>query len=313
MPERTSELELEKISEMEKTSEERERGLFGSLTPNRITLLRIFLLPLPCALLFLEGYLAKIFSVSLGSLLGFTDYLDGVIARKQKRVTTLGSLLDPVADKIFVTVVYLTLVYLKYFPYLPVALLLSREILVALLRSWFPEELKVINLARWKTFFQMSLAGAAIIISLFDRGYLPFLHYLLWGLALFSYLSAFPYFYRVKIALFRTKIEPLIVGKSLLSLSFSVSLLFIFPYAGKLFWIIQIALSFYFFRKGLARTSPLHAQEESLLIILLLFLVSLEMILSGRPFYSLFGILIFSLYRDGLKSLKIMWEILRLK
>ena len=307
MSERASELEIEKISEKE------EKGFWHSLTPNRITLFRIFLLPLPCALLFLEGYLAKIFSVSLGSLLGFTDYLDGVIARRQKRVTTLGSLLDPVADKIFVTVVYLTLVYLQYFPYLPVALLLSREILVALLRSWFPEETKVVNLARWKTFFQMSVAGLAIIISLIDKAYLSLTGYLLWGLCLFSYISALPYFYRVKKALSRTKIEPLILGKSFLSLSFSLSLLLIFPYAGKLFWIVQVALSFYFFRKGLARTSPLHAQQESLLILLLLFFVSLEAFYSERIFYSLFGVLFFSLYRDGLKSLKLMWEILRLK
>ncbi len=180
------------------------------------------------------------------------------------------------ADKIFVTVVYLTLVYLGYFPYLPVVLLLSREILVAFLRSWFPEELKVVNIARWKTFFQMSLAGIAIIITLFEKNYLWVIHYGLYGLVFFSYLSALPYFYRVKKALSRIKIEPLIWGKSLLSLSFNLSLLLIFPYSGTLFWIIQISLSFYFFRKGLARTSPLHAQEESLLIILLLFLLPLK-------------------------------------
>lgn len=308
MSEGASELKLEKVS-----GKEERKGLLNSLTPNRITLLRIFLLPLPCALLFLEGYLAKIFSVSLGSLLGFTDYIDGVLARRQKRVTTIGSLLDPVADKIFVTVVYLTLVYLGYFPYFPVALMLSREILVSFLRSWFPEEMKVVNLARWKTFLVMSLAGSAVLVSIFKKDFLFLFQYLLYGLALFSYLSAFPYFYRVKKALSRTKIEPLLWGKSLLSLVFSITLLFIFPYSGRLFWIIQVSLSFYFFRKGLARTSPLHAQQESLLIVFLLFSISFESLLSGRLLYSLFGVLIFSLYRDGLKSLKIMWEILRLK
>lgn len=290
-----------------------EKGFLRRITPNRITLLRIFLLPLPCALLFLEGYLAKLFSLGLGSLLGFTDYVDGVLARRQKRITTLGALLDPVADKIFVTVVYLTLVFLGYFPFAPVALLLSREILIALLRSWFPEELRVVNVARWKTFLQMALAGLAILLSILGKDHLRIIHYPLWGLAIFSYLSALPYFYRVKRALKRTRLEPLVWGKSLLSLSFSLTLLMVFPFSGKLFWIIQLALSFYFFRKGLAKASPLHAQEESILILLVLLGISGEAFMTGKPYYSLWLALGFSLYRDGIKSLKLMWEILRLR
>lgn len=298
---------------VEISTEHKDKGLFKELTPNRITLLRIFLLPLPCALLFLEGYLAKLFSLGLGSLLGFTDYVDGVLARKQRRITTLGSMLDPVADKIFITVVYLTLVYLGYFPFTPVALLLSREILVALLRSWFPEETKVINLARWKTAFQMSLAGLSVLISLVDRDYLRVVEIALWGLVAFSFLSALPYFYRVKRALLRTKIEPLLLAKSLLSLFYNLGLLLSFPMTGKFFFVIQIALSFYFFRKGLARTSPLHAQEESLLIMGILSAMVFEMLHRGGLFYSLFFVLVFSLYRDGARSFKLIWEILRLK
>lgn len=292
---------------------EDKRGFLDKLSPNRITLLRIFLLPLPVALLFLEGYLAKCFSVGLGSLLGITDYIDGLLARRRKQITPIGALLDPVADKIFVTVLYLTLVYLQYFPFAPVAILLSREIIVALLRSLFPEELRVVALARFKTFFQMSLAGLAIILSLVNKDFLLAIDYLLWFLAIFSYLSAFPYFLRVKRALSRTKIEPFILTKSLLSLSFNLTLIVIFPLSGSLFWIILLTLSFYFFRKGLAKSSPLHAQEESLFIFLLLAFLSLELYLKKSLFYSLLGILFFSFYRDGLKSVKLMWEILRLK
>lgn len=304
----------EEVKELEVKGEPLEKeGLLKEITPNRITLLRIFLLPLPCALLFLEGYLAKLFSLGLGSLLGFTDYVDGVLARKQRKITTFGAMLDPVADKIFVTVVYLTLVYLEYIPFLPVALLISRELLVANLRSWFPEETKVVNLARWKTGLQMVLAGLAIVLSILDRSYLKVLHYALWGLAFFSYFSAFPYFYRVKRAFRRTQTEPLLFAKSLLSLAFGLTLLFVFPYVERLFFIIQFALSLYFLRKGLARTSPLHAQEESLLIIGLLLGMAFEALLKGELFYSLLLVLAFSLYRDGVKSFKLVWEILRLK
>ncbi|MFN3921415.1 MAG: hypothetical protein ACK4K4_03340, partial [Caldimicrobium sp.] len=101
--------------------------------------------------------------------------------------------------------------------------------------------------------------------------------------------------------------------KSFLSLSFNLVLLLVFPYSGSLFWIIPFALSFYFFRKGLAKSSPLHAQEESFFILLLLGFLCLELYFRGNLFYSLIGVLLFSFYRDGLKSVKLMWEILKLK
>lgn len=283
------------------------------VSPNFITLLRIFLLPLPCALLFIESYLAKVFSLGLGSILGFTDYVDGVLARRQKKVTRIGAMLDPVADKIFVTVVYLSLVYLGYFPFAQVALLISRELLVSFLRSWFTEDLRVINIARYKTAFQMILAGLAIGLSLIKPELIVYIHYALWLLVVFSWVSAIPYFYRVKRAFSRTKLDPLLFAKSLLSLALGLTLLIIFPLSGPLFPIIQVALSFYFFRKGLARTSPLLAQQESLLILGLLILIAIEINFWQRVFYSLFLVLLFSLYRDGLRSLKLVWEILRLK
>ncbi|MFN3406932.1 MAG: CDP-alcohol phosphatidyltransferase family protein [Caldimicrobium sp.] len=306
-----SKIEIE--SSCKDSFKENPKGIIEKISPNKITLFRIFLLPLPVALLFLEGYLAKVFSLGLGSLLGATDYIDGFLARKRKQITPLGALLDPVADKIFVTVVFLTLVYLNYFPFVPVALLLSREIFVALFRSLFPEEMRVVNIARFKTFFQMSLAGLAILISILKKELLFLTHYLLWFVAIFSYLSAFPYFYRVRKALKNIDIGNLLLTKSFLSLLFNLTLLIVFPIAEKLFWIIILALSFYFFRKGLAKSSPLHAQEESFIILLLLFFMSLEIFFKGSLFFSLWGVLFFSLYRDGIKSFRLMWEILTLK
>ncbi len=303
--------EIKKIEAVR--GKESEEGFLSKINPNRITLLRIFLLPLPVALLFLEGYIAKLCSLGLGSLLGVTDYLDGLLARRRKQITPIGALLDPVADKIFVTVLYLTLVYLNYFSFAPVALLLSREIIVAWLRSWFPEAMRVAEIARFKTFFQMSLAGLTIALSLVSIEFLEFINYFLWALAIFSYISAVPYFYRVKRALMRTKIEPLRGAKSLLSLTYNLTLLAIFPFTGAFFWVVPLSLSFYFFRKGLAKSSPLHAQEESLFILLLFIMLSLEWSLKGTLFYSLMPVLFFSLYRDGLKSIKLMWEILTLK
>ncbi len=283
------------------------------ITPNKLTILRIFLLPLPCALLMLSSSGAKVAAVSIGSLLGVTDYFDGVLARKYKKITPLGTLLDPVADKIFVTSVYLTLVYLKYFPFLPVALLIIREIIVSFLRSWFPEETKVIRITRLKTLFQMSFAGLAILIKIYLLPYFHLTLYFLWFLVFFSYFSAIPYFYRVFKAVKKFKKNLKHFFYSFSFLGYPLFLIFTFPFTGKLFWINILALNFYIFRKGLAKSCPELAQKETLFVFFIMFVTLFELIYFQRLLFSMWIILIFSLLRDGIKSLKFMWKVLILQ
>jgi CDP-diacylglycerol--glycerol-3-phosphate 3-phosphatidyltransferase len=282
------------------------------VTPNRLTLLRILLLPLPCALLFLESCSAKIAALSLGSLLGITDYLDGVLARKTRKLSPVGALLDPVADKIFITAVYFTLVYLNYFSFLPVAIILSREVLVSHLRSWFPEETRVIPITKLKTAFQMSIAGIAVIIKTYFPEYVKVIDYFLWFLAFFSFFSALPYFYRVSKHLKKMKSSLSRFFYSSLSLFYPLTLIITFPFAGRLFWINVLALSFYFFKKGLARSSPKLAQKESLLMLFVLSGVLLEYLMVKHLEFSLWGVFAFSLFRDGIRTLETMWNILKL-
>ncbi|RKX60410.1 MAG: CDP-diacylglycerol--glycerol-3-phosphate 3-phosphatidyltransferase [Thermodesulfobacteriota bacterium] len=279
--------------------------------PNKITLLRIFLLPLPCALLFLESYSAKLTALGLGSLLGVTDYLDGVIARKYRKITPIGTLLDPIADKIFVTGVYLTLVYLNYFNFIPVFLIILREIFISYLRSWFTEEMKVAKIAKIKTVFQMSIAGFAVLLNLYFSFYFSYINYLLWGIVIFSYLSAIPYFYRVYKAIRKFKYSLKSFFISFYSLLYPLLLLITFPLAKNLFFINILGLCFYFFKKGLAKASPTWAHKESWFILAILIFVIFEYFYLKHLYFSLWGILLFSLYRDGFKSLKIMWNILR--
>ncbi|HEA83868.1 MAG TPA: CDP-alcohol phosphatidyltransferase family protein, partial [Thermodesulfobacterium geofontis] len=141
------------------------------ITPNRLTLLRIFLLPFPCILLLSGSYSGKLCALITGFLLGITDYLDGILARKYKKITSIGTILDPIADKIFVTSIYLVLVYLNYFNFLPVFFIILREILVSFLRSWFPDKIKVSRIAKLKTLFQMSFAGFAVFFYLYFSSY----------------------------------------------------------------------------------------------------------------------------------------------
>ena len=71
--------------------------------PNKLTILRICMIPLFVAAYFLPFSWAPWVAVGIFVLAAFTDFLDGFIARKYHLVTDLGKLLDPIADKILVT------------------------------------------------------------------------------------------------------------------------------------------------------------------------------------------------------------------
>ncbi|WP_051920452.1 CDP-diacylglycerol--glycerol-3-phosphate 3-phosphatidyltransferase [Thermodesulfobacterium hydrogeniphilum] len=281
------------------------------ISPNFLTLLRILFLPFPCALLFLNSLSAKIIALFILSSLALTDYLDGILARKYKKVSSLGTILDPVADKIFVVSIYLTLVYLKYFAFWPVFFIILREILISYLRAWFPEETKVQKIAKLKTLLQMSLAILVIIFDIFFQKTFYFINYFLWFVAIFSYLSAFNYFYKVFKTIKKFKTNLGYFFESLYSLGYAVSLILIFPLAGNLFWINIIALCFFFFRKGLAKSSPKWAHKKSLIHLLIILGLILEFYFFKKLYFSLWSVLVFSFVTDGIRSLKLAWKILR--
>ncbi len=112
--------------------------------PNLLTLLRIFLVPLLVAALVQEG-----FSVTVGGTvvphellaLAFflaasaTDLLDGYLARRWKQVTTVGTLLDPIADKLLISAALISLVQVGVLRAYIAILIVSRELAVTGLRS----------------------------------------------------------------------------------------------------------------------------------------------------------------------------------
>ncbi len=287
--------------------------MLSIITPNRLTVLRIFLLPFPCLFLLSDSYFGKLTALIMGFLLGVTDYFDGVLARKYRKITYVGTILDPIADKIFVTSIYLSLVYLNYFNFFPVFLIILREVLVSFLRSWFPHKIKVSKITKLKTLFQMSFAGFTLFVYLHLYNYGYFINYLLWIIAIFSYISAFPYFLKVFniIKTFRKNLGKFF--RSLFSLFYPLSLLISFPLTGGLFWINIISLSFFFFKKGLVKSSPKWAYERAWMSFLMFLSFFLEYFYHKKLFFSLWGVLFLSILKDGLKSMKFMWRVLRLQ
>src|SRR5258706_11083914 len=109
--------------------------------PNLLTLLRIFFVPLlVAALLGHSDWLDLGFSQQTLALLIFlaaaaTDLLDGYLARRWRQITTVGMLLDPIADKLLISAALISLVDIHRLPAWMVILIIGREFAVSGLRS----------------------------------------------------------------------------------------------------------------------------------------------------------------------------------
>ena len=106
----------------------------------------------------------RIVAVVLALLAGLTDLLDGYLARKYHWISDFGALMDPLADKIFVTGTMLIAVEYRLIPAWIAIAVLFREFMVTGLRTLAARKQVVISADRWgklKTAMQMSMLGLA--------------------------------------------------------------------------------------------------------------------------------------------------------
>jgi CDP-diacylglycerol--glycerol-3-phosphate 3-phosphatidyltransferase len=133
---------------------------------NKITLLRITLIPLLLTFLVREGTTVdRWIALGIFLLASATDWLDGYLARSRGQVTVFGKLLDPVADKLLVTAALLPLVRDEVVSDWMAALLIGREFLVSGLRSVASTEGVVIpagTVGKWK--MGMSITAISFLI-----------------------------------------------------------------------------------------------------------------------------------------------------
>lgn len=103
--------------------------------PNALTLARIFLVPFLMVFLIAspEPWSYTAGAIFLAAV--FTDWLDGRIARRTRQVTTVGKLLDPIADKFLISAALISLVQVGRAPAWMVVLIVGRELLITGLRS----------------------------------------------------------------------------------------------------------------------------------------------------------------------------------
>ena len=137
--------------------------------PNMLTISRILAIPLVVATFYVAGDYARWFGCALFAAAGFTDWLDGHMARRWEQQSELGRFLDPIADKLLVSATLLMLTAtgrLSTQAVLPALVILCREILVSGLREYLAGlsvGVPVSRLAKWKTAIQMVAIGVLIV------------------------------------------------------------------------------------------------------------------------------------------------------
>lgn len=172
--------------------------------PNKITLFRIFLVPLILVFLISPSLWSCVIAAVIFGLAAITDWLDGHLARVTNQVTLLGKLLDPIADKLLVVAALIPLVELERVSAWIVVLIIGREFAVSGLR--IISSAQGIHIAAGATGKYKTVAEiVAILFLILDFNVI--FHYLgqigIWVAMALSVISAVDYF-----AQFWNKLDP---------------------------------------------------------------------------------------------------------
>jgi CDP-diacylglycerol--glycerol-3-phosphate 3-phosphatidyltransferase len=172
--------------------------------PNTLTLLRIFFVPLLVAVLVQEESTYSLFGLVLSNeavaLIIFlaaaaTDLLDGYLARRWNQITTVGMLLDPIADKLLISAAFISLVQVHLVPGWMAVLIIGREFAVSGLRSIAASEgytIQASELGKTKMVTQV-LAIALTLVGVSYPQVMPLAKAALWGTMVFALVSAADY------------------------------------------------------------------------------------------------------------------------
>lgn len=136
-------------------------------TANKLTILRIIMVPLFMAFLLVDNTVCHIIALITFIIASATDGIDGYIARHYNQITTFGKFMDPLADKMLTTSAFLVLLEHSRISSIAVMIVLAREFMVSGVRMLAVSDGKVIAasmLGKIKTVSQMIAIVAAIIL-----------------------------------------------------------------------------------------------------------------------------------------------------
>lgn len=139
--------------------------------PNKLTLIRMFLVPIYLALMLIEFPYHYIVALAVFAIASLTDMLDGKIARKNNLITVFGKLLDPLADKMLTTAALLAFMREGWCSIWIVMIVLTREFAVAGVRLIATAQGIVIPANYWgkaKTVSQMVFTIVIMLLAELD-------------------------------------------------------------------------------------------------------------------------------------------------
>lgn len=173
--------------------------------PNALTILRIFFVPLLVAALVQENVAVQLgafrvnkdwLALAIFLVAAATDLLDGYLARRWKQVTTIGTLLDPIADKLLISAALISLVQVRVLPGWMAILIIAREFAVSGLRSIAAAEgytIKASDLGKTKMLSQVIAISCMLLSIRYTALHLASM-ILMWIVVFFALLSAVSYF-----------------------------------------------------------------------------------------------------------------------
>ena len=163
--------------------------------PNKLTMLRVILVPIVMALLLLECNIAATILFAVASI---TDFLDGYIARKYNLVSSFGKIMDPLADKLLVFSVLVCFIQLDVVSTWVPMIIIAREFFVTCMRVVAVSKGKVMAASWWgkvKTNVQFfSLLFSLVLYKVYPLA----TSVILWIAAIFTVLSWIAYIFENK-------------------------------------------------------------------------------------------------------------------
>ncbi len=145
--------------------------------PNILTIMRLLAAPgVAVMFLYFARPYADWYALILFVAAALTDFVDGYLARRWRQVTKLGTMLDPIADKVMVVSALMVIAWIYGFRglvVLPATIILFREVFVSGLREFLGDTagtLKVTKLAKWKTTVQLVSISVLFATGIFQHG-----------------------------------------------------------------------------------------------------------------------------------------------
>ena len=173
--------------------------------PNSLTLLRIFMVPFLVVVLLTRFDGREIVGLSIFLVAAVTDFFDGYIARKQGKITRLGTLLDPIADKLLMSAAFISLVEMDpvHVPAWIVVIIIGREFAVSGLRSIAAQQgvtIAASPLGKGKMVSQV--IAISLLILGYELGQFRVIGTVaLWAVVLFALASGVDYFAKFSLAI----------------------------------------------------------------------------------------------------------------